>query len=201
MTLLIAQTSLDYDLNQQPGVAPTELSNAGLSIARKENLNMLNLVAGTGGGAPQPAAINAPIRVVLEHAPARPTDAERDEEGFQFFKAAYALRTSPGVAKSVAVEAETVEPTALRETEKITGPESVTALIRKAQSSPSHIFELQRGYQGRAESAELAKAAAAQPRQVTNADFDKVSPELRRAVAMLDTMVKRAVERSLSKMA
>ena len=114
-----------------------------------------------------------------------------------------AHRDAPrGVEKADAPAADAKpEPTRqLSETEHITGPVSVTDLIRKAQSNPGAIEDLERGYSGR-EQAALAKAAAAQPRRVSNADFDKVSPELRRAVATFDAIVKRAVERSLRPLA
>jgi hypothetical protein len=71
-----------------------------------------------------------------------------------------------------------------------TGIEEITRLIRKAQDSPNHPFELQRGYSGRAQ-AELAKAAEAPtPKpKVVAADLDHVSPTLRKALADFDARV------------
>ena len=82
-------------------------------------------------------------------------------------------------------------------TEAITGPVSVTDLIRKAQSNPGAIEDLQRGYSGR-EIAAIAKAAAAKPREVGNSAFDKVSLPLRKALASFDSIVRDAVERAMA---
>lgn len=85
-------------------------------------------------------------------------------------------------------------------TEAITGPVSVTDMIKAAQSNPGAIEDLARGYSGR-EIAAIAKAAAAKPREVTNKVLDGVSLPLKKAVVVLDEMVRRAVERSLAKLA
>ena len=115
-----------------------------------------------------------------------------------------AHRDAPhGLEKSdpVVIETKPVEPThKLSENEHITDPVSVTDLIRKAQSNPGAIEDLERGYSGR-EIAAIAKAAAAKPREVGNSDFDKVSLPLRKAIAEFDSIVRRAVERGLRPLA
>ncbi len=107
-----------------------------------------------------------------------------------------------GLAKSepVVVEAKPERTRKLSESERITGPANVTDLIRKALSSPSHIFDLERGYGGR-EQAALAKAAAAKPREVTASTLDSASPTLRKALGEFDAIVRRAVERGLRPLA
>ena len=104
-----------------------------------------------------------------------------------------------GLEKSEPVVVETKpEPTRkLSQTESVTGPVSVTDLIRKAQSNPGAIEDLQRGYSGR-EIAAIAKAAAAKPREVGNSAFDKVSLPLRKALASFDSIVRDAVERAMA---
>lgn len=98
-----------------------------------------------------------------------------------------AHRDAPhGLEKSEPVAVETKpEPTRkLSETEAITGYVSVTDLIRKAQSNPGAIEDLERGYSGR-ECAQLAKAAA-QPKEVTAFDLETLSPALKKAIAEFD---------------
>ncbi len=106
-----------------------------------------------------------------------------------------------GVEKADAPAADAKpEPTRkLSETEAITGPVSVIDLIRKAQTNPGAIEDLERGYSGR-ELAALAKAAA-KPREVTAFDLETVSPKLRKAIAQFDSIVRRAVERGLRPLA
>ncbi len=75
-----------------------------------------------------------------------------------------------------------------------TEPSSALDLIRKAQSAPLDIFDLDRGYSGR-EQAALAKSAEAKPREVTASDLDHVSPTLRKALGDFDQIVRRALTR------
>ena len=137
-----------------------------------------------------------PGTVIAERGPARATD------GDAVFKVALAkaYSTPHGLEKSEPVVVETKpEPTRkLSEAEAITGPVSVTDMIKAAQAQPGAIEDLERGYSGR-EIAAIAKAAAAQLRRVTNADLDKVSLPLRKAIAVLDGMVADTVARILAK--
>lgn len=71
---------------------------------------------------------------------------------------------------------------------------SVTDLIRKAHSNPGAIASLEAGYAGREQ---LHVAAMSTP--VTKADvasdLDRVSPELKKALSGLDSIVKRVMSR------
>ncbi len=104
-----------------------------------------------------------------------------------------------GVEKADAPAADAKpEPTRkLSESERITGPASVTDLIRKAQGEPGAIEDLERGYSGR-EQAALAKAAAAKPRQVTASTLDHASPALKKVLGDFDQIVRRAVKRAMA---
>ncbi len=99
-------------------------------------------------------------------------------------------------SESVVIDAKPEPTRQLSETERITGPASVTDFIRKAQTNPGAIEDLERGYSGR-EQAELAKAAA-KPREVTAFDLETVSPTLRKAIAQFDSIVRRAVKRAMA---
>jgi len=90
-----------------------------------------------------------------------------------------------GVEKTDAPADVKPEPThKLSETEAITGPVSVTDMIKAAQAQPVAIEDLERGYSGR-EQAALAKAAA-QPKEVTAFDLETLSPALKKAIAEFD---------------
>lgn len=80
------------------------------------------------------------------------------------------------------------------ENERITGPASVTDLIRKAMQTPGSIEDLERGYTGR-ELSQIVKAAEAAPKEVTSDDLDHASPLLRKVLSDFNEMVKRQVAR------
>jgi len=133
-------------------------------------------------------AAAVPIRTeIAERGPARASD------GYQVFKAylAKAYDAPHGLEKSepvVVVEAKS-ETRKISETERVTGPASVTDLIKAAHGNAMNVEDLERGYGGR-EQADLAKAAA-RPREVTASNIERTSPELRAAAEDLAEMTRR----------